>query len=43
MNSFNIPIARSLNDAPAQKIRDFFVIKDEVSFLQKHLMEKKSG
>tara|TARA_R110000787_G_scaffold273721_1_gene381522 strand:+ start:1011 stop:1145 length:135 start_codon:yes stop_codon:yes gene_type:complete len=43
MEAFKIPIATSLNDAPAQKIRDFFIIKDELAFLKKHLMEKKSG
>ena len=43
MESFKIPIAKSLNDAPAQKIRDFFIIKDELAFLQKNLSEKRRG
>lgn len=43
MESFNIPLARSLNDAPALKIRDFFIVKDELNFLRKNLMEKNSG
>jgi len=43
MESMNIPIARSLDEAPAQKLRDFNIIKTEVFALQKHLMEKQRG
>ena len=40
MESFNIPLAKSLDEAPAQKLRDFSVIKTEILALQKHYMEK---
>lgn len=43
MESMNIPLARSLNEAPAQKLRDFSIIKTEVMALQKHYMEKQRG
>ena len=40
MESFNIPFAKSLDEAPARKLRDFQIIKAEVMALQKHYMEK---
>jgi hypothetical protein len=40
MESFNIPLAKSLDEAPAQKLRDFSVIKTEMMAVQKHFMEK---
>jgi len=43
MESMNIPIARSLDEAPAQKLRDFSLIKQEALSLQKHYMEKQRG
>jgi len=43
MESMNIPFAKSLDEAPAQKLRDFNIIKTEVFALQKHLMEKQRG
>jgi len=43
MESFNIPLAKSLDEAPAQKLRDFSVIKTEILALQKHYMEKQRG
>ena len=43
MESFNIPLAKSLDEAPAQKLRDFSVIKTEMIALQKHYMEKQRG
>ena len=43
MESLNIPFCTSLNDAPAQKLRDFLIIKTELLFVNKHLMEKNSG
>jgi|TARA_Y100000310_G_scaffold291677_1_gene319789 hypothetical protein len=43
MEAFNIPLARSLNEAPAQKLRDFSVIKREVASLQQYYMEKNRG
>ena len=43
MESMNIPFARSLNEAPAQKLRDFSIIKTEVMAIQKHYMEKQRG
>ena len=43
MESFNIPLAKSLDEAPARKLRDFTIIKAEVMALQKHYMEKNRG
>ena len=43
MESMNIPIARSLDEAPAQKLRDFSLIKQEALALQKHYTEKQRG
>ena len=43
MESMNIPVAKSLDTAPAQKLRDFSIIKQEVVALQKYYMEKKRG
>ena len=43
MESFNIPLAKSLDEAPAQKLRDFTIIKAEIMALQKHYMEKNRG
>ena len=43
MEAFNIPLARSLNEAPAQKLRDFSLIKREVAALQQYYMEKNRG
>lgn len=43
MEAFKIPLAKSLDEAPAQKLRDFQVIKNEMMQLQRHLMEKKRG
>ena len=40
MESFNIPLAKSLDEAPARKLRDFTIIKAEIMALQKHYMEK---
>ena len=43
MDNFHIPLATSLDNAPAQKLRDFSIIKTEVLALQKHYMEKQRG
>ena len=43
MESFNIPLAKSLDEAPAQKLRDFSIIQIEIMALQKHYMEKQRG
>ena len=43
IESFNIPLAKSLDEAPARKLRDFTIIKAEVMALQKHYMEKNRG
>jgi|TARA_Y100000034_G_scaffold132063_1_gene194185 hypothetical protein len=43
METFHIPLAKSLDEAPAQKLRDFQIIKGEIVALQKHTMEKQRG
>jgi hypothetical protein len=43
METFHIPLAKSLDEAPAQKLRDFQIIKGEMVALQKHTMEKQRG
>jgi hypothetical protein len=43
LETFHIPLAKSLDEAPAQKLRDFSLIKREVAALQQYYMEKNRG
>ena len=43
MKESNLPLARTLDEAPANKIRQMQIIHSEVEKLKQHLLEKNNG
>lgn len=40
VDEFKIPIASSIDNAPANKLRDFMIIREEIYYIKKYLAEK---